>query len=113
MIKVMKFGGTSGSIDALNGTLVHHRREQAKKAVVVSTMSGITNYLITCIRDQWKHSGALIIETNIRQYLRDAVGRFERCSQQLDASLCIWGRLGTLGVGRPGSGGRHLLLGEG
>ena len=50
MIKVMKFGGTSmGSIDALDRTSSIIAREQAKKAVVVSAMSGVTNYLIACI----------------------------------------------------------------
>ncbi len=93
MIKVMKFGGTSmGSIDALDRTSSIIAREQAKKAVVVSAMSGVTNYLIACIRDRPETPSVL-------DYLRDKYSsaaqgmlseeRFERCSQQLDASLSI------------------------
>ncbi len=53
MIKVMKFGGTSvGSVDALELAATIIKREEAKKAVVVSAMSGVTNSLIACLRDR-------------------------------------------------------------
>ena len=59
---------------------------------MVSAMSGVTNYLIACIRDRPETPSVL-------DYLRDKYSsaaqgmlseeRFERCSQQLDASLSI------------------------
>ena len=53
MIKVMKFGGSSmGSVDALKRTASIIQREPARKAVVVSAMSGVTNSLIACMRDR-------------------------------------------------------------
>ncbi len=52
MIKVMKFGGTSvGSVDAMERTASVILKEEARKVVVVSAMSGVTNTLIACIRD--------------------------------------------------------------
>ena len=53
MIKVMKFGGTSvGSVDALNNVASIIQNEKAKKAVVVSAMSGVTNMLIACVKER-------------------------------------------------------------
>ncbi|WP_019177873.1 aspartate kinase [Methanomassiliicoccus luminyensis] len=53
MIKAMKFGGTSvGSVDALERMTSIIKNEPAKKVVVVSAMSGVTNSLIACIRDR-------------------------------------------------------------
>ena len=52
MIKVMKFGGTSlGSGEAMDRTSDIIRNEPAKKAVVVSAMSGVTNALIAAMND--------------------------------------------------------------
>jgi aspartate kinase len=53
MIKVMKFGGTSvGSVEALDRMASIVQKERAKRVVVVSAMSGVTNTLIACIRDR-------------------------------------------------------------
>ncbi len=53
MIKVMKFGGTSvGSVDAMERTASIIGRDGARKIVVVSAMSGVTNSLIGSIRDR-------------------------------------------------------------
>jgi aspartate kinase len=53
MIKVLKFGGTSvGSVDALDRATSIVLKEEARKVVVVSAMSGMTNSLIACIRDR-------------------------------------------------------------
>jgi aspartate kinase len=52
MIKVMKFGGTSvGSGEAMDRTSDIIKKEPAKKAVVVSAMSGVTNSLIAAMND--------------------------------------------------------------
>ena len=60
MIKVMKFGGTSlGSVDAMERTASIIGRDGAKKIVVVSAMSGVTNSLIGCIRDRPPIEGVL------------------------------------------------------
>jgi aspartate kinase len=53
MIKVMKFGGTSvGSVDAMERTASIIGKDDARKVVVVSAMSGVTNSLIASIRDR-------------------------------------------------------------
>jgi aspartate kinase len=53
MIKVMKFGGTSvGSVDAMERAATIIKNEPAKKVVVVSAMSGVTNSLIACIKER-------------------------------------------------------------
>lgn len=53
MIKVLKFGGTSvGSVDAMERTATIIQNDPAKKVVVVSAMSGVTNTLIACIRER-------------------------------------------------------------
>lgn len=53
MIKVMKFGGTSlGSVDAMERTASIIGRDETRKIVVVSAMSGVTNFLIGSIRDR-------------------------------------------------------------
>ena len=52
MIKVMKFGGTSvGSGEAMDRTSDIIKNEPAKKAVVVSAMSGVTNDIIASMND--------------------------------------------------------------
>ena len=52
MIKVMKFGGTSvGSWEAMDRTSDIIRNEPAKKVVVVSAMSGVTNTIIAAMND--------------------------------------------------------------
>lgn len=53
MIKVMKFGGTSvGSVDAMERTASIIGRDDSRKVIVVSAMSGVTNSLIASIRDR-------------------------------------------------------------
>ncbi|MBI0582995.1 MAG: aspartate kinase [Methanomassiliicoccus sp.] len=53
MIKVMKFGGTSvGSVDAMERTAAIIGKGEGRKIVVVSAMSGVTNSLISFIRDR-------------------------------------------------------------
>lgn len=53
MIKVMKFGGTSlGGVEAIERTASIISRESAKKVVVVSAMSGVTNSLINGLRER-------------------------------------------------------------
>ncbi|OPY31230.1 MAG: putative aspartokinase [Methanomassiliicoccales archaeon PtaU1.Bin124] len=52
MIKVMKFGGTSvgsGAMMAKTADIIMH--ERARKAVVVSAMSGVTNMLIAMMKE--------------------------------------------------------------
>lgn len=52
MMKVMKFGGTSvGSGEAMDRTADIIRKDPAKKAVVVSAMSGVTNAIIGAMND--------------------------------------------------------------
>ena len=50
MITVMKFGGTSvGSVDALSRTANIVAETEGSKVVIVSAMSGVTNYLISIL----------------------------------------------------------------
>ena len=52
MITVMKFGGTSvGSVEALNRVAKIIANEEGKKVVVVSAMSGITNFLVSAVEE--------------------------------------------------------------
>ena len=52
MITVMKFGGTSvGSVEALNRVAKIIASEEGKKVVVVSAMSGITNFLVSAVEE--------------------------------------------------------------
>ena len=52
MITVMKFGGTSvGSVEALNRVAKIIANEQGQKVVVVSAMSGITNFLVSAVEE--------------------------------------------------------------
>ena len=53
MITVLKFGGTSvGSAEAIMRSARIITIEKGKKVVVVSAMSGITNFLIHAIEDK-------------------------------------------------------------
>ncbi len=53
MITVLKFGGTSvGSAEAIMRSARIITSEKGKKVVVVSAMSGITNFLIHAIEDK-------------------------------------------------------------
>ena len=55
MITVMKFGGTSvGSVEALRRVAKIIANEQGQKVVVVSAMSGITNFLVSAVEDSKK-----------------------------------------------------------
>ena len=50
MITVMKFGGTSvGSAEALNRVANIIADTEGEKVVVVSAMSGITNFLVSVV----------------------------------------------------------------
>ena len=52
MITVMKFGGTSvGSVEALTRVAKIIINEQGKRVVVVSAMSGITNFLVSAVEE--------------------------------------------------------------
>jgi len=52
MITVMKFGGTSvGSVEALNRVAKIIANEKGQKVVVVSAMSGITNFLVSAVEE--------------------------------------------------------------
>ena len=52
MITVMKFGGTSvGSAEALNRVANIIANKDGEKVVVVSAMSGITNYLVSIVEN--------------------------------------------------------------
>ena len=52
MITVMKFGGTSvGSVEALTRVVKIIVNEEGKKVVVVSAMSGITNFLVSAVEE--------------------------------------------------------------
>ena len=52
MITVMKFGGTSvGSVEALTRVAKIIANEEGKKVVVVSAMSGITNFLVSAVEE--------------------------------------------------------------
>ena len=53
MITVMKFGGTSvGSVEALTRVAKIIINEEGKKVVVVSAMSGITNFLVSAVEEK-------------------------------------------------------------
>ena len=55
MITVMKFGGTSvGSVEALTRVGKIIANEEGDKVVVVSAMSGITNFLVSAVEDKNK-----------------------------------------------------------
>lgn len=61
MIKVMKFGGTSvGSGPVMVKTADIIMRDPAKKAVVVSAMSGVTNTLIGLMKEQDQKADATL-----------------------------------------------------
>jgi len=72
LIKVMKFGGTSvGSERALSNLLAVVKGEEARKVLVVSAMSGVTNSLLGLMKEEqgasdaffdellWKHTSAV------------------------------------------------------
>ncbi len=72
MITVMKFGGTSvGSVEALNRVARIIANEEGKKVVVVSAMSGITNFLVSAVEDNRKDLNE-VIETFREKHLNVA-----------------------------------------
>ena len=72
MITVMKFGGTSvGSVEALNRVARIIANEEGKKVVVVSAMSGITNFLVSAVEDKRKDLNE-VIETFREKHLNVA-----------------------------------------
>ncbi len=61
MITVMKFGGTSvGSPEALNRVANIIANKDSEKVVVVSAMSGITNYLVSVVDNPQMDTGTVI-----------------------------------------------------
>jgi len=61
MMKVMKFGGTSvGSPEALQRAVRIITHEKNDKVVVVSAMSGITNFLVNGVENLPKNKEELI-----------------------------------------------------
>jgi len=77
MIKVMKFGGTSlGSGEAMDRTSDIIRREPAKKAIVVSAMSGVTNALIAAMNDSESVPRGMV-DVLRERHLQAATGRMD------------------------------------
>lgn len=127
MIKAMKFGGTSvGSERALKSLVSIIQGEKAEKALVVSAMSGVTNTLISLMKEErpaseaffdellWKHSSAVEsmmppaalrdLETKLKvriSGLRQAVERYQEPASRvmLHDAIASWGeRLSSLMV---------------
>ena len=77
MIKVMKFGGTSlGSGEAMDRTSDIIKREPAKKAIVVSAMSGVTNALIAAMNDSRTVPRGMVDKLR-EKHLQAATGRMD------------------------------------
>jgi aspartate kinase len=77
MIKVMKFGGTSvGSGEAMDRTSDIIKREPAKKAVVVSAMSGVTNALIAAMNDSQTEPRGMV-EKLREKHMQAAAGKMD------------------------------------
>ena len=77
MIKVMKFGGTSvGSGEAMDRTSDIIKREPAKKAVVVSAMSGVTNSLIMAMNDSETEPRGMVDQLRVK-HLQAATGKMD------------------------------------
>jgi aspartate kinase len=127
LIKVMKFGGTSvGSERGLRNLLSVVKADEAKKALVVSAMSGVTNSLIGLMREEqgasdaffdellWKHTSAVRpmmpseamkdLESKLKVRvagLRQAVDRYQEPSSRviIHDTVASWGeRLSSLMV---------------
>ena len=82
MIKVMKFGGTSvGSGEAMDRTSDIIMREPAKKAVVVSAMSGVTNSLIAAMNDTENEPRGMV-EMLREKHLQAATGRTDQANME-------------------------------
>jgi len=125
LIKVMKFGGTSvGSERALRSLLSVIQGDQARKVLVVSAMSGVTNSLIGLMKEEqgasdaffdellWKHTAAvrpmmaedalMDLEAKLKVRiagLRQAVDRYQEPSARvmLHDTISSWGeRLSSL-----------------
>lgn len=61
MITVLKFGGTSvGSAEAIERSATIITKEKGQKVVVVSAMSGITNFLVKAVEDKHTHIDEVI-----------------------------------------------------
>ncbi|NLI73744.1 MAG: aspartate kinase [Euryarchaeota archaeon] len=91
MIKVMKFGGSSmGNIDALKRTSSIIANDPAKKVIVVSAMSGVTNYLIKCISERPDPSSMIDhLKHKYHTAVQDLLSgdHFKVCMQEIDTSL--------------------------
>ncbi len=78
MIKIMKFGGTSvGSGEAMDRTSDIIQREPAKKAVVVSAMSGVTNSLIAAMNDSQTEPRGMVDKLR-EKHMEAATGRMDQ-----------------------------------
>jgi aspartate kinase len=77
MIKVMKFGGTSvGSGEAMDRTSDIIKNEPAKRAVVVSAMSGVTNDIIASMNDS-ELDPRVLVEKLRMKHMQAVVGRMD------------------------------------
>ena len=77
MIKVMKFGGTSvGSGEAMDRTSDIIKKEPAKKAVVVSAMSGVTNSLIAAMNDSETEPRGMVDKLR-EKHMQAATGKMD------------------------------------
>lgn len=82
MIKVMKFGGTSlGSGEAMDRTSDIIRNEPAKKAVVVSAMSGVTNSLIAAMDDGETEPRGMVDKLR-EKHMEAATGRMDQLNME-------------------------------
>ncbi|MCQ5375236.1 MAG: aspartate kinase [Methanomassiliicoccales archaeon] len=82
LIKVLKFGGTSvGSAQALDRAINIISNESAKKAVVVSAQSGVTNSLIAWMKDDTQEIDSIIsfLET---KYFEPVKNKLDETSKQ-------------------------------
>jgi aspartate kinase len=78
MIKVMKFGGTSvGSGEAMDRTSDIIKNEPAKRAVVVSAMSGVTNAIIAAMNDSQTEPRVLVDKLRVK-HMEAATGRMDQ-----------------------------------
>lgn len=102
MIKVMKFGGTSmGSVESLSNIREIVSKDESKKVIVVSAMSGVTNLLISWmageisevheviekLRKRHTEIGTLISKSLFDEYLSDLDIRLKRLESLMEAYL--------------------------
>lgn len=82
MITVMKFGGTSvGTAEALNRVANIIANKEGEKVVVVSAMSGITNYLVSIVDNPVQDVEA-VIEQFAQKHLMTAAQLFDETTME-------------------------------